>query len=108
MRLTHARFRAGTARTAEFASRRRAPIGTTFELTVNKRATIVVSLTRARTRTRTFVRSGRGPGAITVAFSGRLGGDRLGPGAYTAAVVAVDVAGHRSRAQRVHFTVVTR
>jgi PKD repeat protein len=108
LRLTHTRFRAGTTRTAEFARRRRTPVGTTFALSVNKRVTIVISLTRAGRRPRTLIRSGRGPGAVTLVFSGRVGSDRLDPGAYTASVVAVDAASHRSRAQRVHFTVVAR
>jgi hypothetical protein len=54
------------------------------------------------------VRGGRGPGAVSIPFSGRLGGTRLAPGSYVASVNAIDASGNRSRPATVRFTVVSR
>ena len=114
--VTNRRFRVGGAATAEIARARRTPFGTAFHLRVDERSTIVIALKqtiirRHRRVTRsvgTLVRSGRGPGAVALGFSGRLGRARLRPGAYTATVTAVDAAGNRSRSVGVRFEVVTR
>jgi hypothetical protein len=55
-----------------------------------------------------IIRSGRGPGHVTIAFSGRLGATRLAPGRYAAAVAAVDGAGNQSAIKIVKFTIVAR
>ena len=115
--LTNRRFRIGGAATAEIARARRTPFGTAFHLRVDERSTIVIVLKqtivrhhrRVTTSPGTLVRSGRGPGAVAIGFSGRLGRARLRPGAYTATVTAVDAAGNRSRRVGVvRFEVVTR
>jgi PKD domain len=111
--VTHARWRVGKARTALLAARRKqTPTGTTFKLNVSERSTLVLALSAtARGRKApagTIIRSGRGPGAVSVAFSGRVQGAPLKPGTYSASVVAVDGAGKRSRARTVKFTVVSR
>ncbi|MGZ4183266.1 MAG: PKD domain-containing protein [Solirubrobacteraceae bacterium] len=114
--LTNRRFRVGGATTAEIARARRTPVGTAFRLRVDERSTIVIVLRqrmvrhhrRVTTSPGTLVRSGRGPGAAAIEFSGRLGRVPLRPGAYTATVTAVDAAGNRSRGVGVRFEVVAR
>jgi hypothetical protein len=103
LRLTHRRFRAARAMTALIAAAR----GTVFKLNVTERSTVVISLTRRAggRRVATIVRAGRGPGAVSVPFSGRVAGIRLAPGAYVASVTAIGVFGNRSRARAVSFTV---
>ncbi|HUO75247.1 MAG TPA: PKD domain-containing protein [Solirubrobacteraceae bacterium] len=127
----HARFRAATGSTADIAAgRSKAPFGTTFTLSVNERSTLVISLAgriagrragthcvagarrgrpcAVRVSPGTLVRVGRGPGAVSIPFTGRLDGTRLLPGSYSATVVAIDAAGNRSQPKAVSFTVVAR
>ncbi len=115
--VTHARFRVSGASTATIArahrTTKKAPAGTTFKLTLSERATVIVDISSAGRRNRrpatdaTLVRGGR-TGAVSIAFTGRIGATRLTPGAYTASVTAIDAAGNRSRPRTVKFTVVTR
>jgi len=108
------RFRAGTKSTAVVAAgRKRTPSGTTFSLSIDERAALVVSFKgkvrrKAITVPGVIVRGARGPGTVAIAFSGRLGGARLAPGSYVASVSAIDGAGNRSRPATVRFTVVSR
>ncbi len=128
--VTNRRFRAGSGATALIAAAHRAPTGTTFRLQIDKPATLVLSLTGtvagrragkacipARTRGRrctvavqpgTIVRAGRGPGSVSIPFSGRVDARRLLPGSYAASLTAIDAAGNHSRPRTVAFTVVTR
>lgn len=136
LRLTHARFRVGassTATVARRATRKPTPSGTTLSLRVDERALVVVSFSgtvaghrsggrcrpgpatrrgasacRASVLAPALVRTGRGPGAVSIPFSGTAGGHRLAPGTYTASVVAIDAAGNRSRPATVRFTVLSR
>jgi hypothetical protein len=53
-----------------------------------------------------MVRASAGPGALSVAFSGRVGSTALTPGAYTVNVTAIDGAGNRSQSRSAGFTIV--
>jgi PKD repeat protein len=110
------RFRAGSRATAEIAAKRKkakkSPTGTVLSLGVNERSTLVFSLT-GKVKGRSvalpvLIRAARGPGAVSVPFTGRIGGTALAPGSYKASVTAIDAAGNRSRSATVRFTVVTR
>jgi PKD domain len=125
--VSNRRFAVGHGNTAVVAGKPRRALGTTFRVTVNERSTLLLGLSgraeghrtghrcalgRGRgapcTRTvqpGTIVRSGRGPGAVSIPFSGRLEGGRLAPGSYVASLSAIDAAGNRSRARTVRFTV---
>jgi hypothetical protein len=87
-----------------------APAGTVLRMVLSERATLALSISRARgsrrTAVGTLVRTSAGPGALAIAFSGRIGRTALAPDTYVATVVAIDGAGNRSRPVRVAFTVV--
>jgi hypothetical protein len=105
LKLTHRRFSVSGGGTALIA----AAEGTTFLLHVSERATIVISLKRARTGSAdTIVRAGRGPGLVSIPFSGRIGHTPLSAGTYRASVSAIGPFGTRSRTSAVTFTVVGR
>ncbi len=53
-------------------------------------------------------RAGRGPGAVSTPFTGRIGRRALRLGRYRATVTATDAAGNRSRPRRVTFRIVAR
>lgn len=130
LRSSHPRFSVGGAAFALIAAKRRTPSGTVFTLGVSERATLVLSFTgklagrragkrcvagRNRGRRCTVavapgiaVRAGRGPGVVSIPFSGRVGATRLLPGSYVMSVSAIDAAGNRSRPQTVAFTAVSR
>jgi DNA-binding beta-propeller fold protein YncE len=128
--LTNKRFRVGSRSTA--ISARRAPVGTTFRLTLSATASVQVVITRSvpglrrghgclppttalrrahakhciRTLTvSTLTRSREPAGADSIPFSGRIGRRALSPGAYVAVLGASDAAG-RSRAVSLPFTIV--
>ena len=112
---SHARFRVAKHATAQIASARtrrqvNAPIGTSLRLTVSERATLVIRIRQRigrRSAARgTLVRAGTGPGATTIAFSGRIGRDALAPGSYIAAISAIDGAGNVSAPHTLTFAVV--
>ena len=116
---THARFRVAGTSTATIAAHRTAkhkapktPTATTFALNLDERATLIVDITGKvkahRVAPGTLVRAGRGPGKVSIPFSGRIGATRLAPGSYVASVTAIDAAGNRSRPRTVTFTVVAR
>jgi PKD repeat protein len=130
LRVTNARFRTAGDTAALIAASRRIPAGTSFKLALSERATVVLSL-RGRVAGRragshcvaagrrgrrcvvaldagTIIRAGRGPGNVTIPFSGRVDGRSLPAGADSASVVAIDGAGNRSRPRTVRFTVVSR
>ena len=126
--LSNIRFRTSSSVTAEIAARRRAPTGTTFRLHLSERSTLRVAfagkLAGHRSAKRCFagpgrgracsvivspgamIRTGRGPGAVSIPFSGRLGARYLSPGSYTAAITAIDAAGSASAPQTVTFVIV--
>jgi hypothetical protein len=128
LKLSHVRFRIGNDTTAQIAAKQMPPTGTTFRLVVSERSTVLIAIAGkvaghtsgarcvpgpgrgARCVTIVtpgpIIRSGRGPGSVTIPFSGRLGATRLQPGRYAAAVAAVDDAGHRSAIKLVKFTIV--
>jgi hypothetical protein len=130
LKLSHARFQIGKGATAQIAAKRRTPTGTTFKLSVSERSTVLIGLagkvaghmSGARcvpgpgrgancvtiTTPGAIIRSGRGPGQVTIPFTGRLGATRLAPGRYAAAVAALDEAGHQSAIKIVKFTIVAR
>jgi len=56
----------------------------------------------------TLIRTRRGPGNVSIPFSGRLGRTRLTPGAYDLAAGAVDAAGNLSNVKIARFTVVAK
>jgi PKD domain len=110
LRLSHNRFAVARGSTAVLArARRGAPIGTVLQMSISKRSTAVIAI-RARNRIArgTLVRTKLGPGAVRIAFTGRIAGAALAPGSYTATVIAIDGAGNRSRPVSVRFTVVKR
>jgi hypothetical protein len=125
------RFRVGSGSSDVVgAATKRSPAGTAFRLRVDERSTLVLSFTgkvagrkkgsrciAGRKTGRacsiavepgTLLRTGRGPGAISIPFSGRIGGARLEPGTYRLAVSAIDAAGNRSKTRTVTFKVVSR
>jgi hypothetical protein len=102
LKSTRARFRVVGARA-----------GTTFTLDVNERSNLVLSF-KGKVRGHrvavpaVLIRTRRGPGVVSIPFSGRVGGARLKPGSYVASVTAIDAAGNRSRPATVSFKVVPR
>ena len=83
-----------------------------FSQRLSERATLVYAIS-GKVKGRkvdlpVFLRAARGPGAVSVPFSGRLAGSALAPGSYKASVTAIDAAGNRSRPATVRFTVVSR
>ena len=77
-----------------------------FALRVSEPATLTVTVLRKRAGRFRAVRTLRTAGPVTSA-SLRLAKRGLAPGAYRAAAVATDLAGNRSAARRIGFTVVT-
>ena len=109
--VTNKRFIAAHGRTALIAARRKTPSGTAFRFAISERATAVLTLTRTgkgRHPSETIIRAGRGPGNVSIPFSGRLDGRALSSGTYTASITAIDGSGNRSRPRTVGFTVVPR
>lgn len=126
---SHSRWREGS-KLATFA-RSRAPVGTTFTLVLNERATVTLTFTQQlpgrrvhgrcvaqsksnrrkpscrRTLTRGALSFAAHTGTNSVSFQGRLSRSRkLAPGAYALLVTAADAAGRRSSASRLAFTIV--
>jgi PKD domain len=127
LKASHTRFRVGAAATAtiarlghvarshrqkrKVAKKAPSPAGTTFALTLSERATVVLTIApkaKASTSLATLIRTRRGPGAVSIPFSGRAGATRLAPGSYTLSVIAIDAAGNRSKSRSLTFTVVSR
>jgi hypothetical protein len=126
-------FAVGASATAvSTRTRRRTPVGTTFNFKLSEPARVSIaigqrrsgrrrgkrcvaptrSLRRARKCTRlvgkgTLTRNAK-QGANSVAFSGRIGFRPLKPGRYQATLTATDAAGNRSRPVLVYFRVVAR
>jgi hypothetical protein len=94
-----------TRRTFRVGSGRRA--GTKVRLTLSRKATIRITIARAKPRSRALgTLSRRGATGINrVSFSGRIGRKQLTRGAYVMTIVAVDAAGSRSAARRLRFRV---
>jgi hypothetical protein len=128
-KVSHARFRVGASRTALTASASStAPTGTTFTLRVSERATVAIAFVGRADGHRSgnrcvvgdhggpacavlvkpggLIRNDRGPGMISIPFSGRLGNVPLAPGAYVAGVGAIDRASNVSNFAFVRFVVV--
>jgi hypothetical protein len=131
-KVSHARFRVGASTTARVASGGRAaaaaPAGTTFTLHVNERATLVIefagSVDGHRSGNRCIpgggngpgcttvvrpgflIRSERGPGTVSIHFSGRVGNTPLAPGQYVAGVAGIDRAENISNVEFARFIVV--
>ena len=114
LKTANKKFRVGTSATATIAKAKRkarkSPLGTTFTLTLSERSTLVVTVGAKSHATRggTLIRTKRGPGKVSIPFSGRVGSAKLAPGSYTASFIAIDAAGNRSRPQSVAFTVVSK
>lgn len=109
------RFSVASGATAVLAAKKKtkkAPRGTVVRLTLSERATLVVTLGLKQGKrlqsAGTLVRSGAGPGAVSVAFSGRIGKSALKPGAYVATVTAIDGSGNRSKPKTLNLTIVKR
>jgi len=131
-KVSHTRFRVGTSTTALIASRARGaakvPTGTTFTLSVSERSTVVMAFVgkvdghRSGNRCVTgghrgaacamivkpgaLIRIDRGPGQVSIRFSGRVGNAPLAPGQYIAGVAAVDGAENTSNFAFLRFIVV--
>ena len=92
-----ARPRRRSPRTARPRKAPKTPTATTFALNLNERATLIVDITGKvkghRVAPGTLVRAGRGPGKVSIPFSGRIGATRLAPGSYVGI-------GHRDRRRR--------
>jgi hypothetical protein len=113
LKSAHPTFRVGSRATSVVAARKKSPAGTTFTLNVDERSTLVLSFRGKAGHKRltvpgVIVRGGRGPGAVSIPFSGRVGSTRLKPGSYVASLTAIDGAGNRSRSATVSFKVVSR
>jgi PKD domain len=112
--LTSTRFRVGRRSTALLAAARRVAVGTVLKLRVNQRATVVVSISHRHSGHRpavtigTLIRAGRGPGEVSIPFSGRVGRTRLAPGPYIASVTGIVAGEPRSQLHATAFTVVGR
>ena len=126
--VTNARFRVGTKSTAQFAANRGTPVGTTFKMNVSEPGTVVIAIagklagreagsrcvvggTRGRrcaliVEPGAIVRFHRGPGNVSIPFSGTLDSTRLKPGSYVAVAAALDEAENESNIEFVRFTVV--
>jgi hypothetical protein len=52
------------------------------------------------------IRAARGPGIVSIPFSGRIGSSALLPGSYVVTARAIDAAGSRSQPRAASFTVV--
>ncbi len=135
-RLTRSRFRIGRTRTPAVAAqrRRRAPIGTTFRVTLSEPAAIRIRMSRVTSGVRRGAKCVKRPrkppkgrrlrrctrlvvdGTLTrrtaklgrndVTFSGRIGRKALARGRHRAEIVATDAAGNRSKPKRLSFTIV--
>jgi hypothetical protein len=128
--ITNKVFRVGPQATTVAA---RAKAGTTFVYTLSEAATVTVGIERASTGRRkgkscvkptkrnrkakkctlyTPVGAIAGRPAVTgpnaLPFSGRIGRKALKPGAYRAALTAVDAAGNRSAAKTIAFKIVKK
>lgn len=128
--VTNRRFAVATGRTPTVAAAKK---GTRFRFRLSERATVTITISRAlagrrvgrscrkptralrkRKRCTRHVRVGAltrrdvAAGAVSVAFTGRIGSKRLVRGRYRASVTARDAAGNRSSARTVMFTVVRR
>ncbi len=114
LKLSAARFRAGSKTTAlSAAAKRRArkiPRGTTITFKLSERADVTIAL--ARRKGKRFVAAGTlrrrsmAPGKDRIAFSGRLGRKALKPATYRLTLTARDTAGNTSRPRTATFTVV--
>jgi hypothetical protein len=133
VRLTHTRFRVSGRPTAVTAStRRKPPLGTTFQFTLSEPAAVQIAFTRtapglrsaghcvaptaklrrrhARPCSRTvavgrLTRLHESRGADSIAFTGRIGRRALAPGSYGAALTAT-AAGRTSPPSRLALTIV--
>ncbi len=128
--LTNRRFRVGS-RATPVSARRRAPAGTTFRYALSKRATVTITIERARpgrrvgkscrtptranrthrrciryVRTGTLTRRDQGAGPVSTAFSGRIAKRKLALGRYRATIRGTDVVGNSATARPVGFSVV--
>jgi hypothetical protein len=111
LRLTQTVFRPGPRATAIDAAthRPRRPAGTSLRFTLSEPAGVTITIQR-RGRRRwvaagTLHRRGLAAGALSVAFSGRVGKRALKPGAYRLTVRATDAAGNVSAPHTVAFTI---
>ena len=117
LKVTNAQFRISRVSTAALAAKRKTPIGTAFTLNLSERSTLRLAIVgklpgrkagkrcvvgrKHGPRCSTIVslgpivRSGRGPGHVSIPFSGRVGSKTLPPGSYLA-----DVHGRRRRRQQ--------
>jgi hypothetical protein len=107
-RLTNDVFRVSPLATA-VAATDDAPFGTRFRLSLARKAKVRIRITH-RVHGHTVVvgtlrRAHLGTGAVSVAFSGRIGSRALKPGRYTATITAMNAAG-TAKAAKLRFTIV--
>ena len=128
---SHREWRAGSALATISSRRRRAPVGTTFRLTVDQQAKLTLAFTRSATGRRVggrcvplTAKNRRAPacalsraagtialpglrGLNSIVFAGRVStSKRLEPGRYTVAISAKNPAGERSATSTLAFTIV--
>jgi PKD domain len=123
VRQSHAVFRVGTKPTAIAAATKRPPIGTTFRFSLDRAATVTITISRSEPGRRSGKRCVKPTGKLahnkrctrsvragvltrhgkqasnSVAFSGRVGRRALKPGSYIATFVAT--AGSRSSSPKI-------
>jgi hypothetical protein len=122
------RFRVGAGATALSAARRPVQVGTTFRYTLSEAAKVTVVVSRSGAGrlaggrcvkptpkvsrkpkcdlpAGTLIRRGT-VGKNQIPFTGRLGRRALTPGTYRATFTATDLAGNRSRAKSLTFTII--
>jgi len=138
-KLTNARFRLGPSRTPTIAAKKkkktkRAPVGTTFQVTLSEPAAFTIRISRVTngvkkgkkcvkppkktkkgmkpkkcmllTTAGTLTRRTGKQGRNDVAFSGRIASKALARGTYRAEIAAADAAGNRSKPKTLSFTIV--
>jgi hypothetical protein len=108
-RLTNQVFRVSPLATAVAALADDVPFGTCFRLFARAHCERRIRITH-RVGKRTVVagtlrRAHRGTGAVSIAFSGRIGRRALKPGRYTATITATNAAG-TAKAAKLRFTIV--
>ncbi|HEX6582428.1 MAG TPA: hypothetical protein VF056_02415 [Thermoleophilaceae bacterium] len=90
------------------AARMRKP-GTAFVFTLNRAATVRISIKRLRRGAKVVkLKRTSGAGGNRVRFTGRVGRRTLRPGRYRATLTAVDATGAKSQARAVAFRIVRR
>ncbi|MFL5894131.1 MAG: hypothetical protein ACJ76Z_03335, partial [Thermoleophilaceae bacterium] len=108
--LTRNRFRVARRPAGGARVRRRAPVGTAFQLSVSEGGALIIRIDRLlphrKLRAVGSLERTVAAGRSRIAFSGRVGRRSLAPGRYRATARVTDAAGNVSPARRVRFEVV--